>query len=407
MSVSGLRPTIKTHLPKFVYVHIPFCRSKCFYCGFFSKPANQFDVQRVLNAEIVELKKSPLQKPVKTLYIGGGSPACLCSGTLCDFLSDIAALTGKADEFTVEINPADMDEKLFTNLKAVGVNRISIGAQSFIQSELDFLGRKYKVEQIARTIETAKRAGFENIGIDLIFAVPGSNLKNWRKTLQTAIKLNIRHISAYSLTYEKNTPLEKIKLSGSVKVIDEDTDRKMYETAIEILTAAGFEHYEISNFAMTGFKCRHNLAYWKNEQYIGIGPAAASFVGKFRMENISDIEKYIQCIEQDKDAAAEKINITDIEKAAQTAVLNLRLIEGIDLMEYKRRTGFDIYELFKISIEKNLKSNLLQLKAGRMSLTKQALPIADVVLCDFAEPDYYTNDTAHKKASGASLHPKA
>jgi len=378
---------INASLPKSVYIHIPFCQSKCLYCGFFSKPANQYDVKKVLNTEIAELKKSSFQKPAETLYVGGGSPASVGSEILCNFLSDIIALAGKANEFTVEINPADADENLSANLKNTGVNRISIGAQSFVQKELEILGRKYSVEKIDQTIKNAKQTGFENIGLDLIFAVPGSDLKKWRQTLKKAIQSDVQHISAYSLTYEKNTPLEKIKSSGRVKAIDEETDRKMYETVIEELENSGFEHYEISNFAKPGFQCRHNLTYWKNEYYLGIGPAAASYVENRRTENISDIEKYIECIEQDKETAAEKMKISSLEKASQTAVLNLRLIKGINLEEYKKKTGFDVYELFKRSIEKNLKLNLLQLKDNRLSLTKQALPIADSVLSDFAEPD--------------------
>jgi oxygen-independent coproporphyrinogen-3 oxidase len=181
--------------------------------------------------------------------------------------------------------------------------------------------------------------------------------------------------------------LERIKSASKIKAIDEKTDRKMYETAIEALTNGGFEHYEISNFAKAGFKCRHNLTYWKNNYYIGIGPSAASYIDNRRTENISDIEKYVECVEQDKKPAVERTKINPTERASQTAVLNLRLLEGIDLAGYKKKTGFDIYKLFGKSIEKNLRSNLLQLKDNRLNLTKQALPIADSVLCDFAVPD--------------------
>ena len=378
---------VKKELPKSVYIHIPFCKSKCLYCGFFSKPANLYDVKKVLNAEIAELRKSSFQKPAQTLYIGGGSPASVGIDSLCNFLAGVVNLVGNVDEFTVEINPADADENLLVNLKNIGVNRISIGAQSFVQSELDFLGRKYSVEKIDQIVTAAKQAGFENIGLDLIFAIPGSDLKRWRQNLKKAIQSDVQHISAYSLTYEKGTPLEKTKSAGKIKAVDEDTDRKMYETAIEELTMGGFEHYEISNFAKAGFQCRHNLTYWKNKYYLGIGPAAASYIGDWRTENISDIGKYVECIEQNKKPVAEKIKIGPLEKASQTAVLNLRLMEGVNLEEYKKKTGFDIYKLFSQSIKKNLKLKLLQLKNGRLSLTKQALPIADSVLCDFAQPD--------------------
>lgn len=372
---------MNNNLPNSVYIHIPFCKSKCFYCGFFSKPPNQYDVKKLLNAQIAELKNSSFNKPVRTLYIGGGSPASIGAETLCSFLAQIIRLTGRADEFTVEINPADADEAFLKKLFDIGVNRISIGAQSFIQSELDFLGRGYNVEKIEEMIEEAKEAGFENIGLDLIFAIPTSNLNSWRQTLKKTVEMNVQHISAYSLTYEKNTPLEKIKSAGKIKAVDEELDRAMYETAIKTLNDAGFGHYEISNFAKAGFECRHNLAYWKNDYYLGIGPAAASYVGDLRFENINDIEKYIA----QKDVTVTRISPQ--EKACQTAVLGLRLINGISLTEYKQKTGFDIFELFKDSIEKNLKLNLLQLKDDCLSLTKQALPIADSILCDFAEPD--------------------
>ncbi len=374
-------------MPNSVYIHIPFCKSKCFYCGFFSKPSNQYDVKKVLKTEITELKKSPFNKPIRTLYIGGGSPASVGAEPLCSFLAEVVKLTGQADEFTVEINPADTDGNLLTSLRAVGVNRISIGAQSFIQSELDFLGRGYNVEKVEETIKEAKKAGFENIGLDLIFAIPDSDLNSWQETLKRAMQTDVQHISAYSLTYEKNTPLEKIKSAGKVKAVDEELDRKMYEAAIEILDSAGFGHYEISNFAKDGFECKHNLTYWENDYYLGIGPAAASYIDDWRIENINDIDKYVECIEQNKDTAAERTKINPTQRASQTAVLNLRLTKGIDLAQYRQKTGFDIYELFASSIEKNLKLRLLWLEDGKLSLAKQALPIADSVLCDFAAPD--------------------
>jgi len=371
------------NLPKSVYIHIPFCKSKCLYCGFFSKPPAQYDIDKLLNAEIKELKNSAFQKPVNTLYIGGGSPASIGSEALCGFLSEVTALTGKAGEFTVEINPADVDETFLKKLFGLGVNRISIGIQSFNDAELIFLGRRYTAQQAYETITLCKTIGFKNISIDLIFALPGSDLQSWRQTLKKAIETDVRHISTYSLTYETDTPLEKIKSAGKLKIVDEETDRQMYEIAIEILADAGIEHYEISNFAKHGFECKHNLTYWQNDFYLGIGPAACSYIEGRRIENINDIEKYII----QKNAAAETFEISPQEKACQTAVLGLRLIKGINLAEYQQKTGFDIFELFKVSIEKNLKAYLLQIENNRLSLTKSALPIADSVLCDFAQPD--------------------
>jgi len=370
-------------LAKSVYVHIPFCKSKCLYCGFFSKPPAQFDTQKLLNAEIEELKNSSFAKPVKTLYIGGGSPASVGSVALCGFLSEITKLTGQPEEFTVEINPADVNELFLRKLFEISVNRISIGVQSFNEDELVFLGRRYTPAQVEQTIKTCKKIGFQNISIDLIFAVPGSNLNTWHQDLLRAVRNDVQHISAYSLTYETNTPLEKIKSLGKIKIVNEELDRLMYERAIWLLGQEGFQQYEISNFAKPGFECRHNLTYWQNDFYIGIGPAACGYIEGLRTENINDIEKYIE----QEDKAGEKTEIMPVEKACQTAVLGLRLIRGIDITEYKQKTGFDIFELFKNSIDKNLKLNLLQLNENRLSLTQQALPMADSVLSDFAEPD--------------------
>ncbi|MGD0785361.1 MAG: radical SAM family heme chaperone HemW [Sedimentisphaerales bacterium] len=378
---------VNNNLPKSVYIHIPFCKTKCAYCGFYSKSPQEFDVGKLLDTEIAELKKSAFKKPVNTLYIGGGNPSCIGQESLCGFLKTVLTLTGKVDEFTIEINPADADKNLLIGLKSLGVNRISIGVQSFVQKELDFLGRRYSIERIDQIIKTAKQAGFENISIDLIFAIPGSTLRTWRQNLKKAIETGVTHISAYSLTYEKNTPLEKTMFAGKIKTVTEELDRKMYETAIETLADAGFEHYEISNFAKPGFQCRHNLTYWKNDFYIGIGPAASSYIPNWRTENISDIDKYAEYIENDKNPVSERIKISPVEKASQAAVLGLRLIKGINLTEYKQKTGFDIFELFKDSIEKNLKLKLLQLKNDNLGLTAGALPIADSVLCDFAQPD--------------------
>ncbi|MEN6385627.1 MAG: radical SAM family heme chaperone HemW [Phycisphaerales bacterium] len=369
--------------PKSVYVHIPFCKSKCLYCGFYSKPPGQFDIQKLLDSEIEELTNSNFSKPIKTLYIGGGSPASIGCAALCGFLSEVQKITGKAEEFTIEINPADVDENFLRKLFETGVNRISIGIQSFHDDELVFLGRRYKTKQALETIGICKQIGFKNISIDLIFAVPGSNLEKWKQNLETAIKTDVQHISAYSLTYETDTPLEKIRAAGKVNVVSEEEDRQMYEMTIDVLAGAGIEQYEISNFAKPGFECKHNITYWQNDYYIGIGPAACGYIEGLRYENINDINKYIE----QKDKKAEKTVISEIEKACQTAVLGLRLVKGIDLNEYQQKTGYDIFKIFKNSMEKNLKANLLQIKDNRLSLTRSALPIADTVLSDFAETD--------------------
>jgi oxygen-independent coproporphyrinogen-3 oxidase len=363
-----------------LYVHIPFCTVKCRYCGFYSEPIANHDSGRLVSAIIREMSQYDLGKAVKTVYIGGGSPSCLPQEQLLRLLRECPT----AEEFTIEVNPGQVENKIFSQLLRLGVNRLSIGAQSFNQNELVFLGRGHSVNDIDRTVREAKAAGFENISLDLIFAVPNSTLKSWRHSLKSAVDSDVQHISAYSLTYEKATPLQKAVENGEVIPIDEETDRAMYEMAIDELAKAGFRQYEISNFAKSGFECSHNLVYWANKPYVGIGPAAASYWHGKRSSNIADIKKYIEMIEQGGSAVVESETPNDVEIACETAVLNLRRRNGINLTEFKTHTGFDALELFAGPIKRYKEMGLIENTDGRIFLTRGALPIADSVLCDFA-----------------------
>lgn len=370
-----------------LYVHIPFCDTKCRYCDFYSEPIKDHDTDRLVSAIITELHRYDSAfsvGTVQTVYIGGGSPSCLPKEQLMRLVGEIISRRPGLEEFTIEVNPGQVSRDVLGELRKAGVNRLSIGAQSFNQSELDSLGRRHSVADINRAVRAAKQAGFENISLDLIFAIPGSILELWKYSLHSAIGLGVQHISAYSLTYEEGTPLERAVAAGKVEPIDEETDRTMYETAIDELEQAGFEQYEISNFARGGFQCRHNLHYWANRPYIGIGPAAGSYWQGRRTINIADIRRYIEAIEQGRDAAAENEIPDPVEVACETAVLNLRRRCGIEPAEFKTKTGFDAMELFAEPIERYRKTGLLETANGRLFLTRQALPIADSVLCDFS-----------------------
>lgn len=368
-----------------VYVHIPFCARKCRYCSFYSVPLNVPLLPSFLNAVWAELDLYSIHLPVETLYIGGGSPSLLPADHLIPFLRGLQSRTGPVSEWTVEINPAQADQEFLAQLKDLGVNRLSIGAQSFRQQDLDFLGRLHRVEDIGRSLTLARAAGFDNIGLDLICAIPGSSLKTWKQTLQKTIDLDVRHISAYSLTFEKGTPLYQDLQSGNVTPVDEDSDRAMYDAAIEILTAAGFEHYEISNFARPGFSCRHNLRYWDNRPWIGLGPSAASWFDGRRTTNIPDLHKYIAAIENGQFAYDEIQTPSLTQTACETAVLNLRKTAGINRQAFRNQTGFDPLDLFSETIRKYTALNLLAADPDTIRLTPAALPIADSILCDFVE----------------------
>jgi oxygen-independent coproporphyrinogen-3 oxidase len=370
-----------------LYVHIPFCEAKCRYCGFYSEPIKNHDPDRLISAIISELNEKRCQEPFfpKTVYIGGGSPSCLPVELLFRLVGEITSKWPNSQEFTVEINPRQVDKDILSQLCARGVNRLSIGAQSFNAGELAFLGRRHSVTDIGSAVASAKQAGFKNIGLDLIFAIPGSSLESWKQSLHSAIELGVQHISAYALTYEEGTPLQTAAASGEVKKVDEETDRTMYEMAIDMLERAGFKQYEISNFARPGFECRHNLNYWANRPYIGVGPAAGSYWNGNRTLDVADIEKYIEAIEQGAGATAESEIPNKIQVACETAVLNLRRRCGIDLKEFKSRTGFDVRELFAAPIGKYRELGLIEMTDGRLFLTRTALPIADSVLCDFSD----------------------
>lgn len=375
--------------PAGLYVHVPVCRSKCRYCGFYSIPATRVDAGRLVDGLLCELEQRD-GFDFCTAYIGGGSPTSLPAGELLRLVRAVGERCPRADEFTVECNPGQVDVELLAGLRQAGVNRLSFGAQSFNASELELLGRAHSVEQIGSAVTMARRAGFENVGLDLIFAIPGSTLLNWQASLEAAIALEVDHVSAYSLSFEAGTVFDAERQAGRLATVDEELDRAMYEWAIERLERAGLAQYEISNFARAGRECRHNLGYWANRPYVGIGPAAASYIKDAesrRIANDADIERYLATVEDGQVAPAEAQTVNEADRVCETAVLNLRRRSGIDLADFRRRTGRDALRTFAQPIEYYRKLGLIEVTNRTVRLTRQALPIADTILCDFAALD--------------------
>jgi oxygen-independent coproporphyrinogen-3 oxidase len=367
-----------------LYIHIPFCVRKCRYCAFYSIPASVETQRQYVSAVKRELTLYANKEPLDTIFLGGGSPTAMDESLLIELAAWAGEKIKSGNEFTVEVNPGQTNAELFRKLKNTGVNRISIGAQSFNDKELEFLGRIHNVADIVRCVEDARKAGFENIGIDLIFAVPGQTTIDWKHNLDEAIRLKPDHISAYSLTYEGDTPLVRALRAGQIKAVDEDADAAMYDMAIETLEAAGFAQYEISNFARPGFECRHNLRYWQNRSYIGLGPAAAGCYNGKRTENIADVYRWLEAIDAGRFAYETQQSLSAEDIACETAVLNLRTRFGIEPVAFERQTGYDIQKLFAEPIMRHLNAGFLEWHEGRLRLTRPALPIADKVLCDFA-----------------------
>lgn len=366
-----------------LYVHVPFCQQKCYYCGFYSVPLGTYNPESLVDTLLAELACfGPIN--FRTVYIGGGSPTCLPQELLYKLISGIRSLCEQTEEFTLECNPGQTSFRLLETLYEMGVNRLSFGIQSFVPKELTLLGRLHTVPQALTAITNARKAGFENIGVDLIFAIPGSNIRTWQYNLDKIVNLEPQHVSTYSLSYESGTALDKARLNKTLIPVNEDLDRTMYEMTIDSLENAGYQHYEISNFAKPGFTCRHNLGYWHNHSFLGIGPDAASYWQGMRRRNMARIDDYIDHIRLGEQPWIEKATPSKNDRLCETAVLNLRLRTGIEPHTFSSLTGMNPWQVFGPRIRHHQKQGMLQIKNQRICLTRRALPIADRVLCDFA-----------------------
>ena len=380
-----------------LYVHIPFCVRKCRYCDFVSFAANEEMKTRYINALIKELGNySGLLKGMSgfdTVFIGGGTPSVLDTEQTGKLLRAIAPLLNKDTEFTIECNPGTLDEEKLGIYRAFGVNRLSLGLQSADDKELGELGRIHTYNDFLKTFETAKSAGFTNINVDLMSGLPGQTVSGFEKTLRTVAGLGSAHISAYSLIIEPGTPFfELYGENGSKKELlpTEDEDREIYHRTEEVLGEYGYHRYEISNYSKDGMECRHNLGYWKGEEYLGIGLNAASYIDHTRYKNTEDILSYIDCIESGDFEKLESLrtdieNIGENERIEEYIILHLRLTEGIDLKDFEKRFGSAIMDRYHDKIEKNIALGLLKIEKGRLFLTRKGLDLANSVMIDFMD----------------------
>ena len=362
---------------------MPFCDGKCRYCGFYSEPIGGHDPHRLVHALLAELDRYR-GTAVRTIYIGGGSPTSLPLDRLAELVEAVASRWPDTMEFTVECNPGQTNAAVLEMLRGFGVNRLSFGVQSFHEHELLLLGRRHSVRQAIESIRQAIDTGFENVGIDLIFAIPGSTVESWRYCLESAVALGVPHISAYSLSYEPGTALSLAAQRGEVEHVDEDTDRAMYDLTIDYLTSIGVAQYEISNFARPGFECLHNQGYWENRPYIGIGPSTASYWQGARTTNVSDIRGYISAIEAGHSAEEERSCPDAGERICETAILNLRRREGVNRAGFRRAMGVDFLDVFARPVERYRRMGLVEIDRRRVRLSREALAVADSVLVDFA-----------------------
>ena len=375
-----------------LYIHIPFCESRCIYCGFYSTTSLKLRDDYV-DALCREMQMRPSKaalgndEPIETIYLGGGTPSQLKGSQLNQIFSAIRknyTLTENIEniEITMECNPDDVTGDFCETLKQLPVNRISMGAQTFSNERLRFLHRRHNAREVDEAITRLRNIGIRNISIDLMFGFPEESLFQWMNDIRHAIQLNVEHISAYSLMYEEGTPLYHLLEQEKIREIEEETSRRMYETLIDLLTGAGYEHYEISNFARPGFRSRHNSSYWHEVPYIGIGAAAHSYNRKQRSWNIENIQTYIRSISEGiLPSESEQLDITTRYNDLITTAL--RTSDGIDLMKMEQEFGKELADRLLQETQPHISRRLMKIKDGRLSLTREGLYISDDVMSDF------------------------
>ncbi len=370
-----------------LYIHVPYCLRKCGYCDFYSQALDPAQAPRLVDALLRELATAHRRQPLEfdTVYIGGGTPTVLPSPLLERLLRGLRGYiaTGADVEFTVEANPATVTHDLAAALAAFGVNRVSIGAQSFAPAELAVLERAHAPEQVHETIAACRRAGIQQLNLDLIFGIPGQTKSSWIASIDAAIGLEPDHVSCYGLTYEEGTRLHQRVQTGQVCSLDHDLEADLYELTLEMLPAAGYAQYEISNFARPGARCRHNLRCWHNEPYLGIGPAAAGFIDDVRYKNVSDTAAYIEAVDAGRAAHVEQERLPPDRRARETAMLALRLTAGINRQRFAGRHGADPAVLFADAIKRHVARGLLEVDDVGVRLTRAGLLLADTVMADF------------------------
>ena len=373
-----------------IYIHIPFCKSRCIYCGFYSTTSLELR-QRYVEAICREMEiRNERSEIIDTVYLGGGTPSQLTIEQLRQlfiYINKVYPLTPNISpltpEITIEVNPDDVTIEFAVALKQLSINRVSMGIQTFNDQRLQFLHRRHTAQQAITAIDTLRQAGFQNISIDLMYGFPGETLSDWEADIDAALALKVEHLSAYCLMIEEGTPLRQWITNNGHWIMDEELERTMYEMLIDKLTAAGYEHYEISNFARKGFRSRHNSSYWNGTPYIGLGAAAHSYDGRSRSWNVADINTYIKGIEQGKRIFEEEL-LDDDTRYNDTITVALRTKEGIDLSLLSKK-----YQDYCMkNARRYLNDGLLELSAvgdsqsPTLHLTRRGLFVSDMVMSD-------------------------
>ena len=370
-----------------LYIHIPFCTQKCIYCDFMSG-TNLSLREQFIDALIAEMDcylDFFDNDPLRTIYFGGGTPSLLSVEELGRIYRAIAERwdVSGVEEFTIECNPDDLSEEYLRALCGLPINRLSIGVQSFVDDELKWLNRRHTSAEAIEAVERAKRAGFENITIDLMFALPVQTIESLNYSIDKALELGVQHISAYSLMFEPDSKITKLMELNRLEPLDEDVAADMFDLLAKRLTEAGYEQYEISNYAKVGFESRHNSGYWHGIRYLGLGPSAHSFDGEKRWSNVGHTIKYIDLV-RNEELGVRNVELLNMDERFNELVFTaLRTKVGVDLVELRRRFGDKRCDRLLRQAQKYIDSGRMKVVDGRLSLTREGIYISDSIISDF------------------------
>lgn len=368
-----------------LYIHVPFCEKRCLYCDFYSNTDSRYK-SAYLEALIreMEMRKDYLQdEPLETIYFGGGTPSQLSVAELERIFEAIYRnfRTTEEMEITLEANPDDMTPRYVAALQALPINRISMGVQSFDETDLKFLNRRHDKAEAIRAVELCRQYHIYNISIDLIYGLPNQTVEKWENNLTEALRLDIPHISAYHIIYEEGTPLYRLLKSGKISPVDEETSLTLFSTLIDRLSDAGFEHYEISNFARPGFYSRHNSSYWQGKKYLGLGPSAHSYDGTEREWNISSLSAWRKGI-LERNPAIEKEPLDLNTRYNDYIITHLRTQWGIDLGEMSALFGPEKLNYCLQMAKPHEELGLLLQKDNKIVLTRKGIFVSDGIMSD-------------------------
>lgn len=365
-----------------IYIHIPFCKSKCLYCDFLSYGGREAYIEPYINALIDEIRSFKCEKNVKSIYIGGGTPSIIDQKYIQNIMGELYACFKIKDdaEITIEANPGTVDFEKLSVYRKAGINRISFGLQSCNNDLLKKIGRIHTFEEFEHSFKSARKAGFENINCDIMFSLPGQTPEDYFDTIKGVTDLKPEHISAYSLIIEEGTPFYDMYNNGQFKMPDEDADRYMYHRGTDLLEEKGYFRYEISNYAKSGRQCQHNIVYWRRDEYKGFGLGAASLVDEVRLKNTESLSDYIQ-----GNYVCEKEQLTLIDEQEEFMFLGLRCIEGVSEKDFLKCFGVTIDSVYGKQIEEMVKQGLMERCDGRIFLTEKGLDLANMVFVEFMQ----------------------